>query len=69
MAQSQEEMARILRARILLPPPEAAHLLAISQRKLWGLTARGDIPAVRIDRSVRYRLSTLLEYAERQEGK
>jgi excisionase family DNA binding protein len=33
---------------------EAAKALAISQRKLWGLTNDKLIPCVRIGRSVRY---------------
>jgi excisionase family DNA binding protein len=39
---------------LLLTPRQAAEALAISPRKLWGLTAAGTIPAVRIGRLVRY---------------
>lgn len=39
---------------ILLKGPQAAKALAISERKLWSLTRRGEIPCVRIYRSVRY---------------
>ena len=38
----------------LLTPKAAAAALAISPRKLWALTASGDVPCVRIGRSVRY---------------
>ena len=38
----------------LLKPVEAARILSISPRTLWGLTDRGDIPCIRIGRSVRY---------------
>ena len=38
----------------LLRAAEAARVLAISPRKLWSLTASGDIPHVRIGRVVRY---------------
>ncbi len=40
--------ARLLRAY------EVAAYLAISERKLWELTNRGDIPCVRMGRTVRY---------------
>jgi excisionase family DNA binding protein len=39
---------------LLLTPPEAARALAISPRTLWGMTQSGEIPCVRIGRSVRY---------------
>ena len=39
---------------LLLKPHEAARALAISERKLWELTKLGEIPHVRIGRSVRY---------------
>jgi excisionase family DNA binding protein len=38
----------------LLKPKEAAQSLAISERTLWQLTNQGDLPCVRIGRSVRY---------------
>ncbi len=38
----------------LLRSTEAAAYLSISPRTLWTLTKRGDIPCVRIGRSVRY---------------
>ncbi len=39
----------------LLKTKEAARFLNISERKLWELTNRGEIPSVRIPpRSVRY---------------
>lgn len=40
--------------RLLLTPRQAAEALAISPRKLWSLTASGEIRAVRIGRCVRY---------------
>lgn len=42
------------------PPPklitsrEAAKALAVSERTLWAIAERGEIPVVRIGRSVRY---------------
>ena len=46
----------------LLKSPEAAHWLAISPRKLWALTASGEIPSVRIGRNVRYATHDLDDY-------
>ncbi len=39
---------------ILLRPREAAVALAISERLLWSKTNIGEIPCVRVGRSVRY---------------
>ncbi|MFT5300894.1 MAG: putative DNA-binding transcriptional regulator AlpA [Mariniblastus sp.] len=46
----------------LLTAKEAAGMLAISERKLWALTNRREVPCVRIDRSVRYSLVALTEW-------
>ena len=46
-------------APLLLKPKEAAKALAISDRKLWSLTAGREIPCVRIGRSIRYRPESL----------
>lgn len=48
----------------LLRPREAAAWLKISERSLWSLTQRGELPAVRIGRSVRYELSDLVAFVE-----
>ncbi|QDT72944.1 helix-turn-helix domain-containing protein [Lacipirellula limnantheis] len=48
----------------LLTPKQAAEQLAISPRKLWSLTASGDVPCVRIGRSVRYDAADLAEFVE-----
>ena len=50
----------------LLRSDEAARLLAISLRKLWTLADEGEIPVVRIGRSVRYDPADLQDYIERQ---
>ncbi len=52
--------------RILLTTREAAKSLAISERTLWTLTQRGDLPCVRIGRSVRYSPRQLQAWIERQ---
>jgi excisionase family DNA binding protein len=44
---------------LLLTPKQAAKALAISPRKLWGMTASGEVPHIRMGRSVRYPLHEL----------
>ena len=44
---------------LLLTPQQAAEALAISPRKLWDMTASGEIPHIRLGRSVRYPLDDL----------
>jgi excisionase family DNA binding protein len=47
---------------------EAAQILSISERCLWGLTSQGKIPCVRIGRSVRYDPSDLRTWIEAQKS-
>ena len=54
-------------AGLLLTAEQAAQTLAISPRSLWARTASGEIPQVRIGRSVRYRASSLEEYVAAKE--
>ena len=55
--------------RLAVPPREAARLLSISERTLWGLTApRGPIPAVRLGRSVRYDVAALRRWLADHQG-
>lgn len=49
---------------LLIPSREAARLLSIGTRKLWALTNRGDLPCVRIGRSVRYQPTDLVRWTE-----
>ncbi len=51
---------------LLLRPPEAARVLAISERTLWQLTRDGVIPCVRIGRSVRYDPRDLVEWIQKR---
>lgn len=52
---------------MLLTGGQAAKLLSISTRTLWAMTVpRGDLPAVRIGRSVRYSSSDLAAWIERR---
>jgi excisionase family DNA binding protein len=49
---------------LLLTPPEASQALSISLRKLWGMTKSGEVPHVRLGRSVRYPVSDLLNWID-----
>ena len=51
---------------LLLTPQEAANVLAISPRKLWGMTASGEIPHVRLGRCVRYPVADLRDWIDEQ---
>ena len=48
-----------MKPALLLTPQQAAQALAISPRKLWGMTASGEIPHVRLGRCVRYDIRDL----------
>jgi hypothetical protein len=55
--------------KYLLIPRDAAHVLAVSERTLWGLTyPRGPIRAVRILRAVRYDPADLAAFIAGQKG-
>ncbi len=49
---------------VLLKPKEAAALLSVSERSLWTLMRNGEIPHIRIGKSVRYYISDLKEWIE-----
>jgi excisionase family DNA binding protein len=50
---------------LLLTARQAAAALTISERTLWSLTRRGELPCLRIGRSVRYSRRDLFEYLDR----
>jgi excisionase family DNA binding protein len=52
--------------RMLLTSDEASRYLAISPRKLWGMTASGQIPHVRIGRCVRYSVEDLQRWIDQR---
>lgn len=54
---------------LLVTAREAARALAVSQRTLWGLTARGDLACVRIGRAVRYDVEDLKVFINRRKEK
>lgn len=49
---------------LLLTPAQAAEVLAISPRKLWSMTASGEVPHVRLGRSVRYPVGDLQRWVD-----
>lgn len=65
----QESNAVGLTIQRLLKSKEAAFLLGISTRKLWGLAVSREIPSIRIGRSVRYDPGDLQAYISRRKTK
>lgn len=55
--------------QLLFRKSEAAPMLGISERKLDELVNRGEIPTIRMNRSVRFALSDLHEFIDRQRHK
>lgn len=52
---------------LALRPREAARMLSISERTLWGLTApRGPIPCIRLNRGVLYSVDDLRQWLRDQ---
>lgn len=54
--------------KLLLNCDEAAAALSISRRLLWSLTAGGEIPVVRIGRTVRYDPDDLRDWIDAQKS-
>jgi excisionase family DNA binding protein len=54
--------------RLLLTVAEAAKALAVSTRTIWSLTNRGELPAVRIGRAVRYEIGDLRAWIDRRKS-
>jgi len=54
---------------LLLNCHDAARALAISPRKLWAMRASGEIPFVRLGRSVRYHPASLEKFIHGKEKK
>ncbi len=54
---------------LLVDPKEAAKMLAVSPRKLWGMTFEDQpgLPFVRLGRLVRYRIDELERWTESQQ--
>lgn len=61
-------MSNATPAPLLVTPREAARMLSVSERTLWSLSAKGEIPRIKLGRSARYAVSDLREFIERQRG-
>ena len=53
----------------LLKPSETARFLAVSQRTLSRLTARGELPDIRIGGSQRFDMNDILAYVSKQRSR
>jgi excisionase family DNA binding protein len=51
--------------RLAVPPRLAARLLSVSHSQVEKLVARGELPAVRVGRSVRIELLDLVDFMQR----
>ncbi len=52
----------------LLTAREAAKFLGLSERTIWEISGpRGDLPAIRLGRSVRYSRADLADYIQRHQ--
>lgn len=49
---------------LMVTPNDAAAMLAISERKLWSLTAAGRVKRLKIDGMVRYAIEDLRAFVE-----
>jgi len=56
----------IVPVNLLAKVHDTARALEISERTLWGLTKRGEIPCVRIGRTVRYDPKDLADFIARK---
>ena len=54
--------------KILLKPAEAAETLGIGRTRIYDMLASGDLPAIRIGRSIRIPVAALQQWIERQQN-
>ena len=54
--------------QLLLTAKQAAAALSISERTLWELTRRGEIPRLKIGASVRYDLRDCIAFIDKKKG-
>lgn len=62
----RSELHRGPAPRLLVSEREAASMLSICPRSLWTLRTAGEIPHVRVGRSVRYAVADLEQWIEQQ---
>lgn len=55
-------------APLLLTPRDAAKVMSLSERTLWTLTQRGELPAVWIGRAKRYAVTDLAAWIDSQKA-
>lgn len=55
-------------SKLLLTPREAAEALSVCEKTLFNLTRRGELPAVKIGRSVRYAVDDLRAFVNGRKG-
>lgn len=56
----------LLTKSLALRPREAAMALGVSERSLWEWTHRGDVPYVRIGRTILYPVDALRDWLNRR---
>lgn len=64
-----QQQTRIQQPVLLMTARDASRSLAISERQLWQRTKDGEIPCVRIGRSVRYSPADLQAWIDAQKEK
>jgi excisionase family DNA binding protein len=52
----------------LLDLRATARYLTISERHLWAITARGDLPCIKLGRTVRYAIEDIEAYLKRSKS-
>ena len=52
--------------KLLLTLREAADMLSVCERTLWGMTKKGEVPVIRLGRAVRYAVDDLRAFVDRQ---
>ncbi len=57
-----------LQTPLLVSTKHAAQMLSISERSLWTWTHRGDIPHVRVGRTIRYSVDTLNRWIQTRQN-
>lgn len=55
----------VIPEKLLLTQPEAAAFLGMSERKFWEIVHEGEIPKLKVGRSVRFDVRDLIAYADR----
>lgn len=62
----QNTRTKIQTPQLLLSAREAAKALSVCEKTLWSMTKRGELPVVRIGRSVRYSIDDLKNWIQKK---